>query len=155
MNKRFRFALNFDLHTDKNSEAELNDYVGISLSKMYNIIREYLTSNNFEWIQGSGYITKNPISSRKLTNIITNLYDNNQWLGHFTKDIKTTKVDELTYSYDSILKYYDNKFYNKYMENDSKNEMSVKDLKERFKTSTKQATNETTKTIKTIKNFRF
>ena len=107
---KHKYAINFDLHTDKESEKELKKYVGISLKKMYEIIKKHLSKNAFEWVQGSGYITKTEISSRKLTTIITELYDENQWLAYFTRDIKRTIVDDNTYSYDLMIDYYSNKF---------------------------------------------
>lgn len=97
---KHKYAINFDLHTGKNSEKELKEYVGISLKRMYEVIKKHLCDNGFEWVQGSGYITKNEITSRRLTTIITELYDDNQWLGYFTRDIKRTIVDDNTYSYD-------------------------------------------------------
>ena len=115
---KHRYSINFDLHTDKDSEKELKEKINISLSKMYSIIEDYLLNNNFEWVQGSGYITKEEISSKSLTNIITELYDQNIWLGHFTRDIKRTIVDNNTYSYNSMLNHYDaeykESYYNKY-----------------------------------------
>ena len=131
MNTRNKFSINFDLHTDKESLKELKNNVGISKSKMYDIIEKHLLKNGFEWAQGSGYITKNAISSRKLTNIITELYDNNVWLGHFTRDIKRTIVDNKTYSYDSMITYYDNKYCKKYYE--KSNNESVQDIKNSLK----------------------
>ena len=103
---KHKYAINFDLHTNKNSEIELKKYVGISLNKMYKIIKGYLCNNGFEWVQGSGYITKKEITSRMLTKIVTELYDDNQWLGYFTRDIKRTIVDDNTYTYDSMIDYY-------------------------------------------------
>ena len=111
---KHKYAINFDLHTDRESEKELRDKVKISLSKMYDIIENYLVKNGFEWVQGSGYITKEPISSYKLTSVVKNLYNNNIWLGHFTRDIKRTIVDDMTYSYDSMLHHYNEEYKNEY-----------------------------------------
>lgn len=136
---KHKFSINFDLHTDKDSEKELSNKVGIKLSKMYDIIKDHLKDNGFEWVQGSGYITKEPISSYKLTSIIKSLYKNNIWLGHFTRDIKRTIVDDMTYSYNSILHHYDDeykdKYYNKYEKacDEAKNSNVKDDLKERSK----------------------
>lgn len=105
-----KYSINFDLLTDKESEKELKKYVGIPLSKMYNIIRSHLLKNGFDWVQGSGYITKSKVLSKDLNEVIRRLYKNNDWLGHFTRDIKRTIVDDNTYSYDSIIKYYSSKF---------------------------------------------
>ena len=139
MNNKHRYSLNFDLHTDKESEKELKSKVGISLSRMYDIIEKHLIDNGFEWVQGSGLITKDFISSRKLTDIVVELFDNNIWLGHFTRDIKRTIVDDKTYSYDAILHHYDDeykdKYYNKYEKacDEAKNSNVKDDLKERSK----------------------
>ena len=106
---------------------------------MYDIIEKHLIDNGFEWVQGSGLITKDFISSRKLTDIVVELFDNNIWLGHFTRDIKRTIVDDKTYSYDAILHHYDDeykdKYYNKYEKacDEAKNRNVKDDLKERAK----------------------
>lgn len=105
-----KYSINFDLLADKDSEKELKKYVGISLSRMYAIIKNHLLKNGFDWVQGSGYITKDKILSKDLNDIIRKLFKNNDWLGHFTRDIKRTIVDNNTYSYDSIIKYYSSKF---------------------------------------------
>ena len=59
---KYKYSINFDLYTDKNSEKELRNDVSISLSKMYNIIENHLINNGFVWVQGSGYITIDSIS---------------------------------------------------------------------------------------------
>lgn len=110
---KHKFSINFDLYTDKKSKEELEKNVGISLSQMYEIINKHLLKNGLEWVQGSGYITKEYVSSRQLTNIIIDLYENNIWLGHFTRDIKRTIVDNKTYSYDRIVKLYSREYKNK------------------------------------------
>ena len=107
---KHKYSINFDLHTDKESENELKNNVNISLSKMYDIIENHLIKNGFEWVQGSGYITKNPIESSELSRVIRKLYRDNDWLGYFTRDIKRTIVDDETYSYDNMLKYYKEKY---------------------------------------------
>ncbi len=111
---KHKYAINFDLHTDKDSEAELRLNVGISLSKMYDIIERHLLNNGFEWVQGSGYITKTSVASSELSKVIRKLYRDNDWLGYFTRDIKRTIVDDDTYSYDSMLKYYKGKYNEKH-----------------------------------------
>ena len=107
---KHKYSINFDLHTDKGSENELKKNVNISLSKMYDIIENHHIKNGFEWVQGSGYITKNPIESSELSRVIRKLYRDNDWLGYFTRDIKRTIVDDETYSYDNMLKYYKEKY---------------------------------------------
>ena len=120
MNSKHRFSINFDLHTDRDSEKELREKINISLSRMYEIIENHLLANGFEWVQGSGYITKEPISSKNLTLIIRDLFANNIWLGHFTRDIKRTIVDENTYSYSTLAKQFDEEYKNKYYKKKSK-----------------------------------
>lgn len=105
-----KIAINFDLHTSKEYREELKKNVGISLSKMYEIIKGHLIKNGFERVQGSGYITVNKIDSTMLSKIIRTLYKENNWLGYFTRDIKRTIVNDDTYSYDSILQYYKGKY---------------------------------------------
>ena len=108
------YSINFDLHTDKTSEKELEKNVGIPLSRMYEIIKNHFLNNGFHWVQGSGYITNEPISAKRLNNVIKNLYSNNIWLAHFTRDIKNTIVINNTYSYNKLIKEYDEIYQNKH-----------------------------------------
>ena len=143
MNEKHRYSINFDMHTDKESLKELGEKVGISKSKMYDIIKDHLKENGFEWVQGSGLITKDFISSRKLTDIVISLFEKNIWLGHFTRDIKRTIVDNKTYSYDSMLHHYDEEYKKEYYKDDKNpykeayektmNDDEKDDLKERAK----------------------
>lgn len=109
-NYKCKYAINFDLHTDKKYKEELYKKVGISLTKMYGIIKKHLIKNGFERVQGSGYITINKIYSSSLSKVIRDLYRENNWLGYFTRDIKRTIVNDETYSYDKILQYYKDKY---------------------------------------------
>lgn len=86
-NVKIQIAVNFDLIV-KECKAEF----GGSRSKAYDIIKKDLLSNGFYHDQGSGYISKLPMTKPEILDTLGAFFERNQWLDHCCKRLRVTQV---------------------------------------------------------------
>lgn len=99
MAKITRKALNFDLDT----KALERFYPGESYHQAYYDIRQFLENSGFQHRQGSGYVSKDPISVYKVSLLINDMSEKFPWLKRCTKVVDTTAIGK-TFSMMSYLK---------------------------------------------------
>lgn len=58
----------------------------------YEIIKNHMLKNGFEWLQGSVYVSVKAVSSAKMTNILLSLVENNPWLNLCMRDCRETNI---------------------------------------------------------------
>ena len=58
----------------------------------YEIIRRHMTKNKFTWMQGSVYVSKQPITSAEVTNVLDELIEKNPWLNLCMRDCRETNI---------------------------------------------------------------
>ena len=81
--------LTFDLDTN-----ELKKYYPTNnWHNAYEDIKKYMQKNGFEWIQGSGYMSKTPISTIRVYKIIGNFINNNPWINLCMRDCRVANID--------------------------------------------------------------
>lgn len=80
------FAISFDM-----SVSELEEHYGKPYNRAYFEIKELLKRNNFEWIQGSTYLTQ----SDDLGNVIRAIMELTKidWFKKSVRDIRGYKVE--------------------------------------------------------------
>lgn len=98
MAKITRKALNFDLDT----KALERFYPGESYQQAYYDIRQYLENTGFQHRQGSGYVSKDPISVYKVSLLINDMSEKFPWLSRCTKVVDATSIGK-TFSMMSYL----------------------------------------------------
>lgn len=86
-----RKLITFDLDTN----ALKVYYPKDNWNHAYDVIRNYMRNNGFEWLQGSAYVSKESISSLKTEKILKGLISNNQWLHLCMRDCKETEVGKM------------------------------------------------------------
>lgn len=87
-----RKMLNFDL-----DQARLKEfYPGSSPNNAYTKIGAFLKKNGFEHVQGSGYISKEPILEVDVNSLINELIEKNIWLVKCFKAFSSTDVTNRT-----------------------------------------------------------
>ncbi len=84
--RRYIWEINFDLDTKLLQE----NYPSDNWRKAYNDIFVFMNKNGFEHRQGSGYISKTPISEFNLESVLTRLVQDNLWLADSVRKIDTT-----------------------------------------------------------------
>ena len=98
-----RYQICFDLLTDKETEKILKEKYNKSLSSLYDLLKKHFKKNNFLWVQGSVYYSNNNITDKKVEEIIENFFDKNLWMAQFTRDIKITLIEDMSYNYNKML----------------------------------------------------
>jgi len=83
-----RKQIAFDLDTKALEKYYPNAYWRNS----YDIIKRHMTKNGFEWLQGSVYVSKSPLTSREITIILDELVENNPWLNLCMRDCRETNI---------------------------------------------------------------
>lgn len=58
----------------------------------YEVIRRHMTGSGFQWMQGSVYVSKMPITSAEVTNILDELINENPWLNLCMRDCRETNI---------------------------------------------------------------
>lgn len=84
-----RKVVNFDLDTKALKEF----YPSKNWQNAYRDIKRHLLKNDFEWRQGSGYVSKYPMTGVQVGNIINDLVDNNTWLTKCMRDSTVSNAD--------------------------------------------------------------
>lgn len=88
MNAKHFKALNFDLDTEKLKEA----YSVKKYTKAYDEIRKFLKANGFNHRQGSGYNSKEKITTPQLMDILENLFEKYPKIKECVKKLDATNV---------------------------------------------------------------
>ena len=80
--------ISFDLDTN-----ELKKYYPKgNWREAYQVIKNHMKKNGFEWQQGSVYVSKKGLSSVKTINIIKSLITQNPWLHKCMRDCKVSNI---------------------------------------------------------------
>ena len=83
-----RKQVTFDLDT----KAAEKYYPTDSWRGAYNVIRRHMQKNGFQWLQGSVYVSKMPITSAEVTNILDELLEKNPWLNLCMRDCRESNI---------------------------------------------------------------
>lgn len=87
-----RKAINFDLDTNL-----LREHYGEPYNPAYDEIKRFMLKSGFEHRQGSGYVSKKPMSSYTAVTIVQSLSSNFEW---FEKCVKVCDLTEVKKIYD-------------------------------------------------------
>lgn len=85
-----RKQITFDLDT----KALEKYYPTESWQNAYDIIKRHMIKHDFVWLQGSVYVSKNPLASRKVTIMLDELVENNPWLNLCMRDCRETNISK-------------------------------------------------------------
>lgn len=77
---------------DSDTKALEKYYPTKSWNNAYEVIKNHMSNNGFEWLQGSVYVSTKPVSSAKMTNILLALVEANPWLNLCMRDCRETNV---------------------------------------------------------------
>lgn len=83
-----RKQITFDLDT----KALEKYYPTKNWHNAYEVIKRHMISNDFEWLQGSVYITKEPVSQTRVSIVLKNLVKKNPWLNLCMRDCRETNI---------------------------------------------------------------
>lgn len=83
-----RKQISFDLDT----KALKIYYPSESWNNAYDVIKRHMISYGFEWLQGSVYVSKSPMSSMQTTKILLELIEKNSWLNLCMRDCRETNI---------------------------------------------------------------
>lgn len=90
----------FDLST----EALKKYYPSKSWENAYDVIKRHMLKNGFEWLQGSVYASKRPMSPYQTAEVLKNLVAKHPWLNVCMKDCRQAnlsgKQQDLNYVFD-------------------------------------------------------
>lgn len=81
-------ALNFDLDTKMLKQV----YSEVSYTNAYYEIRNFLSKNGFEHRQGSGYVSRKPLTNTKILSITKEMNEEFSWLAYCLKEFDVTSV---------------------------------------------------------------
>lgn len=84
---KIRKAINFDIDT-----KEYEKFTSKKAPTAYLEIKGFLKKNGFEHRQGSGYVSKENLSDRKVTAIIIKMTQKLKWTKYCMKEIDATNV---------------------------------------------------------------
>ena len=83
-----RKQVTFDLDT----KALRIYYPGESWNKAYDVIKRHMESSGFVWLQGSVYVSRKPITSSEVTDLLDDLVHKNSWLCMCMRDCRETNI---------------------------------------------------------------
>ena len=83
-----RKQIAFDLDT----KALEKYYPGQHWRGSYEIIKRHMLKNDFEWLQGSVYVSARPMSSAETTRILGSLVKRNPWLNLCMRDCREANI---------------------------------------------------------------
>ena len=83
-----RKQITFDLDT----KALEKYYPTENWHNAYEIIKRHMLKNNFEWIQGSVYISKISLTTAEITDLLVDLVITNPWLNLCMRDCRETNI---------------------------------------------------------------
>lgn len=67
-------------------------YPSESWNNAYEIIKRYMANNGFSWLQGSVYVSNQPITTTEVTHILDELVVKNPWLNLCMRDCRETNI---------------------------------------------------------------
>lgn len=67
-------------------------YPSESWNNAYEVIKHHMLKNNFSWLQGSVYVSKESMTSTEVTNILDDLVMNNPWLNLCMRDCREANI---------------------------------------------------------------
>lgn len=67
-------------------------YPSESWNNAYEVIKRYMLKNGFSWLQGSVYVSKKPMTSIEVTNILDELVVKNPWLNLCMRDCREANI---------------------------------------------------------------
>ena len=88
MNKK---AFNFDLDTKKLKEV-YSAQTGKKYTTAYEDLKKALRSEGFDWRQGSGYISREPLSKADVSSIVKSVTQKLPWLADCVKKFDVTDI---------------------------------------------------------------
>lgn len=80
--------VSFDLNTEELKKF----YPTKNWNNAYNIIKRHMINNDFEWLQGSVYVSKKLITSAEVTDILDELVSKHPWLNLCMRDCRETNI---------------------------------------------------------------
>jgi len=83
------YALSFDMEI-----AKLKEHYGEPYNKAYDEIRMLMSEFDFEWTQGSLYISKNDVNTLTAVYKVINKLSSILWFKQSVKDIRAFKVED-------------------------------------------------------------
>lgn len=83
-----RKQITFDLDTKMLQRY----YPDANWRNAYEIIKKHMINNGFRWQQGSVYVSKKAMRSRKVSDILEELIANNPWLNVCMRDCRETNI---------------------------------------------------------------
>lgn len=86
--KTGRKQIAFDLDT----KALQKFYPTESWNNAYEVIKKHMTKNGFAWLQGSVYVSEEPMTSTQVTNILDELVQKHTWLNVCMRDCRETNI---------------------------------------------------------------
>lgn len=60
----------------------------------YEIIIRHMVNNGFSWLQGSVYVSNQPMTTTEITHILDELVVKNPWLNICMRDCRETNIDK-------------------------------------------------------------
>lgn len=63
-----------------------------SWQNAYEIIKRHMIKNGFSWLQGSVYVSQEPISTARVSSILDELVIKNPWLNLCMRDCRETNI---------------------------------------------------------------
>lgn len=67
-------------------------YPSESWNNAYDTIKRHMLKNGFDWLRGSVYVSREPISSVRTTRILRALIKRNPWLSLCMRDCRETNI---------------------------------------------------------------
>lgn len=89
MSKRKQY-LSFDLDTNELKKYYPTD----NWRNAYEDVKKHMQKNEFEWLQGSGYISKNQITASEINKIIQDLVQKHPWINKCMRDCRVANIDK-------------------------------------------------------------
>lgn len=83
-----RKQVTFDLDTG----ALKTYYPSESWNNAYDVIKRHMTNSGFDWLQGSVYVSRKPITSAEVTDILDELVFKNPWINVCMRDCRETNI---------------------------------------------------------------
>jgi virulence-associated protein VapD len=87
-NRKYRKAINFDLFSDK----LIVEFGKNGRTNAYRMIRTFLQSNGFSHRQGSGYLSRYPLSDKETFIVLNDMNDKYEWLGDCLNKLDMTNI---------------------------------------------------------------
>jgi virulence-associated protein VapD len=83
-----RKQITFDLDT----KALKIYYPSESWNNSYEVIKRHMVNNGFSWLQGSVYVSNQPMTTTEVTHILDELVIKNPWLNLCMRDCRETNI---------------------------------------------------------------